>query len=204
MNELLLALNGKMRSGKSTVAEKLRDEKGFHIISIGSTIKKVANLLIENQSELKKYLKEAEENKKAVEGKLSQVKEMLKEVQSIKSALDQSMVEADAKLEDLYSDCYEYGATDEFGWKTEFPAYRYSDDASDDREEKRGDADDDDWGEYVGEGVDGHAGETDSDCQCVDARGYGQYDDGGETESGCADVAFAFLEPVDYHFSSDE
>ena len=59
MNELLLALNGKMRSGKSTIAEKLRDEKGFQIISIGNTIKKVANYLIEDQRALKQYLKEA-------------------------------------------------------------------------------------------------------------------------------------------------
>lgn len=58
MNELLVALNGKMRSGKSTVAEKLRDEHGFHIVSIGSTIKKVANLLIEQPEALKSYLKE--------------------------------------------------------------------------------------------------------------------------------------------------
>mgnify|MGYP003446575276 FL=1 len=51
------------------------------------------------ESEGKK--KEAEDNQKAGEGKLSQVKQMLKEVQNIKSALDQAMVEADAKLEDL-------------------------------------------------------------------------------------------------------
>lgn len=51
------------------------------------------------ESEGKK--KEAEDNQKAVQGKLSQVKKMLKEVQTLKSALDQAMVEADAKLEDL-------------------------------------------------------------------------------------------------------
>ena len=51
------------------------------------------------ESEGKK--KEAEDNQKAVEGKLSQVKQMLKEVQNIKSALDQATVEAAAKLEDL-------------------------------------------------------------------------------------------------------
>lgn len=58
MSEVLLALNGKMRSGKSTVAERLRDEHGFHIISIGNTIKKVANYLIEDQGELQHYLQE--------------------------------------------------------------------------------------------------------------------------------------------------
>lgn len=58
MSELLVALNGKMRSGKSTVAEKLKKEKGFHIVSIGSTIKKVANYLIEQPAALKDYLKE--------------------------------------------------------------------------------------------------------------------------------------------------
>lgn len=58
MSELLVALNGKMRSGKSTVAEMLREEHGFHIVSIGSTIKKVANYLIEDTRQLKQYLKE--------------------------------------------------------------------------------------------------------------------------------------------------
>ena len=58
----------------------------------------LTNELIQ-ESESKKN--EAEQNQKAVQGKLSQVKQMLGQVQELKSALDIAMVEADAKLEDL-------------------------------------------------------------------------------------------------------
>lgn len=57
MNELLVVLSGKMGSGKSTVAEGLCERFGFHTISIGTMIKKVSTLLIDQPNELKSYLR---------------------------------------------------------------------------------------------------------------------------------------------------
>lgn len=67
MNELLVTLSGPMGSGKSTVAKGLTEEHSFHIISIGSTIKKVSTMLIDEPKELLDYLRhvltgESEEN----------------------------------------------------------------------------------------------------------------------------------------------
>lgn len=55
-DELLLALSGSMGSGKSTVAQGLKEKHKFHVISIGTPIKKVSKLLIDDQVELKVYL----------------------------------------------------------------------------------------------------------------------------------------------------
>ena len=54
----LIALNGKMASGKTTMAEALRDNLNFTILSIASSIKKASTILIDNTPYLHKYLKE--------------------------------------------------------------------------------------------------------------------------------------------------
>jgi|SRR5690625_1684266 len=48
-----IAISGKMASGKSTVSKMLKEELGGEIVSIGSVIKPLANLLIDNQSAFK-------------------------------------------------------------------------------------------------------------------------------------------------------
>lgn len=68
------------------------------VCSESAVFAELTNDFIEESENSKK---EAEQNQKAVQGKLSQVKQMLKEVEGIKSELDQAMVVADAKLEDL-------------------------------------------------------------------------------------------------------
>jgi len=56
MNELLVAINGPMGVGKSTVAVGLEKQHQFHIISIGTQIKKVSTLLIDDTKQLQTYL----------------------------------------------------------------------------------------------------------------------------------------------------
>jgi dephospho-CoA kinase len=62
-----IALNGKMTSGKTTIAEYLRDHHGYTILSIGSMIKKVATLLIDNMPDLYAYLKEMVDDREMVD-----------------------------------------------------------------------------------------------------------------------------------------
>lgn len=52
-----IALNGKLACGKSEQARQLHQELGYSILSIGTMIKKVTNLLIEDPKECKTYLK---------------------------------------------------------------------------------------------------------------------------------------------------
>lgn len=52
----LIAFSGKMTSGKTTLSEKFVEEDGYTLISIGSMIKKVSSLLVQNTYELNKYL----------------------------------------------------------------------------------------------------------------------------------------------------
>lgn len=60
-----IALSGKLASGKSTLAEKLVEEKGYLILSIGSTIKKITNFLIEDPDKINSYLeKKINENER--------------------------------------------------------------------------------------------------------------------------------------------
>lgn len=63
----LLAINGKMASGKTTIAEGLRDHQDFVVLSIASTIKKASTLVIEDMSSLYNYLKEMIENRSDLE-----------------------------------------------------------------------------------------------------------------------------------------
>jgi dephospho-CoA kinase len=50
-----IAISGKMTSGKTTIAEELKKNYGYEIITIATPIKKTCNLLIEDQEELKEY-----------------------------------------------------------------------------------------------------------------------------------------------------
>lgn len=52
----LIGLSGKMTSGKTSIAELLVDKYGYVVLPIAGRIKKVSNLLIEDQEELLFYL----------------------------------------------------------------------------------------------------------------------------------------------------
>lgn len=55
----LIALSGPMGVGKTTIAKQMN---GFQIVSIGSTIKEICSLLIDDQKELKNYLNQILKN----------------------------------------------------------------------------------------------------------------------------------------------
>lgn len=52
----LVVINGKMASGKTTAANGLKEDFNFIIISIGTMIKKVSTLLLEDKEKLNSYL----------------------------------------------------------------------------------------------------------------------------------------------------
>lgn len=56
--DILTVISGEMGSGKSTLANGLKEEFGFHVISIGTTIKKVSQLLVDDNEILREYLLE--------------------------------------------------------------------------------------------------------------------------------------------------
>lgn len=58
-----IALSGKLACGKTVLANGMKEELGFEIISIGTTIKKTCSLLIENKDEFKQYLMNMIEDK---------------------------------------------------------------------------------------------------------------------------------------------
>jgi dephospho-CoA kinase len=68
-----IALNGKLACGKSEQARLLHEELGYSILSIGTMIKKVTNLLIEDPMQWKMYLENTIQNKKAVDAIYSEV-----------------------------------------------------------------------------------------------------------------------------------
>jgi len=61
-----IALNGKLACGKSEQARQLYQELGYSILSIGTMIKKVTNLLIEDPKEWKTYLETMIDKEQAV------------------------------------------------------------------------------------------------------------------------------------------
>lgn len=54
----LIALNGKMASGKTTIAKALSSDLGFRVLSIGTTIKKTCTYVIEDLTKLYGYLRD--------------------------------------------------------------------------------------------------------------------------------------------------
>lgn len=63
----LLAISGKMASGKTTVAEYLRDHQGYSILSIGNMIKKASTFVIDDMSELYEYMRHMVDDRKRLE-----------------------------------------------------------------------------------------------------------------------------------------
>jgi len=62
-----IALNGKLACGKSEQARQLQQELGYSVLSIGTMIKKVTNLVIEEPKEWKTYLKTVLEEDHVIE-----------------------------------------------------------------------------------------------------------------------------------------
>lgn len=68
-----LALSGKLACGKSVLANFLKEEHHYTIVSIGSMIKKVTNVVIEDQIAFAQYVKGMVEDKQVAERLVTEI-----------------------------------------------------------------------------------------------------------------------------------